>query len=67
MNGVVMLESEYFVESAIRTPIEFWRRFRMNKELFINIFIGVRAYDEYFLCNTPDFMGSPMCANAQLL
>jgi hypothetical protein len=41
MNGVVMLESEYFVESAIRTPIEFWRRFMMNKELFINIFIGV--------------------------
>jgi hypothetical protein len=55
-----MLESDNFADNAIRTPIEFRRRFRMNKELFMNIFIGVRKYDDYFLYNAPDCQGSPM-------
>jgi uncharacterized short protein YbdD (DUF466 family) len=32
----------------------------MNKELFAKIVIGVREYDDYYLCkkkNAPDFLG----------
>jgi hypothetical protein len=30
------------------TPKKFWRRFRMNKDLFMKIVQGVREYDDYF-------------------
>jgi hypothetical protein len=50
MHGAVMLESDYFAHNGIHTPLEFHRRFRMNKELFMNIVVGVREYDDYFLC-----------------
>jgi hypothetical protein len=50
MIGVVMLDANYFADSAIHTPIEFWRHFRMNKELFMKIVIRVREYNDYFLC-----------------
>ncbi|XP_071678225.1 uncharacterized protein [Lolium perenne] len=33
----LVLDSDYFANDATRTPKDFWRRFRMNKDLFINI------------------------------
>jgi hypothetical protein len=49
MNGVVMLEADYFANNTIHTPIEFHRHFRMNIELFIKIVVGGREYDDYFV------------------
>jgi uncharacterized short protein YbdD (DUF466 family) len=37
-------------DKAIHTSLEFRRRFRINKELFMKIVVGVREYDEYFRC-----------------
>jgi hypothetical protein len=42
----VLLYPDYFADNAINTPKEFCRRFRMNKELFMNIVQGVREYDD---------------------
>jgi hypothetical protein len=47
MHGAIMLESDYFADNAIHTPLEFRRRFRMNKELIMEIVVGVREYDDY--------------------
>jgi hypothetical protein len=58
MQGAVMLESDYFADNAIHTPLEFWHRFRMNKELFMKIVVGVWEYDGYFCCKK-DCIGFP--------
>jgi hypothetical protein len=50
MQGAVMRESDYFADNAMHTPLEFWHRFRMNKELFMKIVVGVWEYDDYFCC-----------------
>jgi hypothetical protein len=46
--GALLLYSDYFADNAINTPKEFYRRFRMNKDLFIKIVQGMREYDDYF-------------------
>jgi hypothetical protein len=48
MQGAFMLESGYFAGNAIHTTLEFRRRLKMTKELFMKIFIGVQEYDDYF-------------------
>jgi hypothetical protein len=46
--GALLLYSDYFTDNAINTPKKFYRRFRMNKDLFMKIVQGVREYDDYF-------------------
>jgi hypothetical protein len=58
MHGIVILELEYFADNALHTPLEFQRRFRMNKDLFIKIVVGVQEYDDYFQCKK-DCTGLP--------
>jgi hypothetical protein len=50
MYGSMMLEADYFADNPTHTHEDFWRRFRMNKELFMRIVYGVREYDDYFKC-----------------
>jgi hypothetical protein len=50
MQGIVILELDYFVDNTIHTPLEFWRHFRMNKYLFMKIAVSVPEYDDYFHC-----------------
>ncbi|XP_071676893.1 uncharacterized protein [Lolium perenne] len=47
--GVMLLDADYFNDDVTHSPKEFWRRFRMNKELFLKIVHGVREYDTYFM------------------
>ncbi|XP_071685171.1 uncharacterized protein [Lolium perenne] len=47
--GVMLLDADYFNNDATHLPKEFWRWFRMNKELFLKIVHGVREYDKYFM------------------
>jgi hypothetical protein len=49
MQGDVMLEADSFDDNPTHTPKDFRRCFRMNKE-FMKIVIGVRGYDDYFMC-----------------
>jgi hypothetical protein len=42
--GVLLLDSDYFTNDATHTPKDFHRRSRMNKDLFMKIFFGVREY-----------------------
>jgi hypothetical protein len=44
----MLLHSDYFADDKTNTPKEFWRGFKMNKELFMKIVQGVREYDDYF-------------------
>ncbi|XP_051211697.1 uncharacterized protein [Lolium perenne] len=44
----MLLDADYFNDDATHSLKEFWRRFRMNKELFLKIVHGVREYDKYF-------------------
>jgi hypothetical protein len=41
--GAMLLHSNYFADDATNTPKEFWRLFRMNKDLFMKIVQGVRV------------------------
>jgi hypothetical protein len=50
MNSVFKLEADYFADKASHTHLEFRWRFRINKELFIKIFVGVREDDDYLIC-----------------
>jgi hypothetical protein len=45
----MLLECDYFADDATHSPKEFWRRFRMNKDLFLKIVFGVREYGDYFM------------------
>ncbi|KAK1612433.1 hypothetical protein QYE76_036106 [Lolium multiflorum] len=45
----MLLDADYFNDDATHSPKEFWRRFRMNKELFLKIIHGVKEYDKYFM------------------
>jgi hypothetical protein len=69
MQGVVMLETDYFADNSTYTVKDFRRRFGMNKELFMKIVIGVREYDDYLHSKKrpPDFLGLPQFRNARLL
>jgi hypothetical protein len=42
-----MLHSDYFSDTATHANI-FLRRYRMSKELFMEILHGVREFDSYF-------------------
>ncbi|XP_051210928.1 uncharacterized protein [Lolium perenne] len=47
--GAMLLDADYFNDDAAHSSKEFWRRFRMNKELFLKIVRSVREYDNYFM------------------
>jgi hypothetical protein len=47
--GAMLLDADYFNDDAAHSPKEFRRRFRMNKDLFRKIAVGVREYDNYFI------------------
>ncbi|XP_071680279.1 uncharacterized protein [Lolium perenne] len=47
--GAMLLDADYFNDDATHSPMEFRRRFRMNKALFLKIVYGVREYDNYFM------------------
>ncbi|XP_071683579.1 uncharacterized protein [Lolium perenne] len=38
----MLLDADYFNDDATHSPKEFWRRFRINKELFLKIVYSVR-------------------------
>ncbi|XP_051190679.1 uncharacterized protein [Lolium perenne] len=48
-SGAVLLDSDYFADDATHTEKDFWRRFRMNKDLLMKIVFGIREYDHYFM------------------
>nr|XP_051221651.1 uncharacterized protein LOC127339896 [Lolium perenne] len=45
----MLLDADYFNDDATHSPKEFWRRFRINKELFLKIVYSVREYNNYFI------------------
>nr|XP_051206936.1 uncharacterized protein LOC127322030 [Lolium perenne] len=47
--GAMLLDADYFNDNATHSPKEFWRRFKMNKDLFLKIVHDVREYDTYFM------------------
>nr|XP_051212291.1 uncharacterized protein LOC127329927 [Lolium perenne] len=47
--GAMLLDADYFNDDVTHSLKEFWRRFRMKKELFLKIVYGVRKYDKYFM------------------
>jgi hypothetical protein len=44
--GSMLLDSDYFKDDATHIVKDFWRRFRMNKELFMRILFGIREYEK---------------------
>ena len=44
-----MLFQDYFAEDSTYDDMDFWRHFRMNKEVFWKLLHGVREYDDYFV------------------
>ena len=48
MEGHMTLWRDYFADDPTFGDKEFRRRFRMNKDLFMTLVIGVRGYDDYF-------------------
>ncbi|XP_071678465.1 uncharacterized protein [Lolium perenne] len=47
--GAMLLDADYFNDDVTYLPKKFWRRFRMNKELFLKVVHDVREYDKYFM------------------
>ncbi|KAK1669836.1 hypothetical protein QYE76_057995 [Lolium multiflorum] len=47
--GAMLLDADYFNDDATHSPKDFWRWFRMNKDLFLKIVQGVREYHTYFM------------------
>jgi hypothetical protein len=47
LEGHTMLYNDYFSDSATQAD-NFWRRYRMIKELFMEILHGMREFDPYF-------------------
>jgi hypothetical protein len=47
--GAMLLDVDYFAKDRTNTLKEFWRRFRVNKNLFMQI-VSTREYDDYFMC-----------------
>jgi hypothetical protein len=45
-----MLYIDYFAVDPLHGDVTFWRRFRMNQKLFMNIVLGIKEYDTYFVC-----------------
>src|SRR5664279_3084215 len=50
MEGHLMLMADYFNDDPTHGPKEFRWRFRMNKDVFMRIVMGVREYADYFKC-----------------
>ena len=51
MEGHCMLVNDYFADVPVATARDFRRRFRMNRGLFNQIVIVVRAFDPWFKLN----------------
>ncbi|KAK1649747.1 hypothetical protein QYE76_067552 [Lolium multiflorum] len=45
----MLLDANYFNDEVTHSPKEFWRRFRMKKDLFMKIIYGFKEYADYFM------------------
>jgi tetraacyldisaccharide-1-P 4'-kinase len=48
MEGHTMIYADYF-DDEVTFADDFWRHYRMSKELFMSIVHGVREYNKYFV------------------
>ncbi|XP_028100444.1 uncharacterized protein LOC114299816 [Camellia sinensis] len=49
LQGHQRLFLDYFADPPVNSPKLFWRRFRMNRSLFLRIQSEVEAYEPYFV------------------
>ncbi|XP_051229064.1 uncharacterized protein [Lolium perenne] len=66
LEGNFMFYISYFTDDPLHDEVSFWRRFRMNRKLFLDIVLVVREYDTCFVCKedcagTVGFSSIPKC------
>jgi hypothetical protein len=50
--GYYILYADYFTDDPLHDEVVFQRHFRMNRNLFLDIFYAFRSFDNYFICKT---------------